>query len=196
MTKHQTSLGAGILRTAHGNGAAALLRAELPPLDEEPPPNADDTAHGLAETKRRGKPFTRGNKAAENRKPALCMLGVPLDAADPRYRSALRQANAYRQRRVRETAIACGGELGAGPSAMFASSGRALAASVVLYALAGELLAAGKTKEAADLFATASRLGDSSRQQELTAIALAEREAKARAKTRGPVDPLAKWRNT
>lgn len=173
-----------ILNPAHGTAAegGAILVAEDVPLDERPPLNAADTAEGLAETKRRGKPFTRGNKAAQNRKPGLCMLGVPLDTADPRYRSAMRKANSYRQRRVRETAVACGGYLGAGPAAMFASSARALAASTVLYTLAGEALAAGRTAEASSLFTAAAGLGEKARSQELTAVGLAEREAKARPK--------------
>ncbi len=171
-----------ILRTAHGNAAPALLVAEVPPVDELKPLNATDTGRGLAEVSRRGRPWTRGNKAGENRKPALCLLGVPLESADPRYRSAMRMANTYRRRRVRETAVAHGGTLGAGPSAMFASSARALAASTLLYALAGDALKAGRTKEASELFGQAARLGDSSRQQELTAVALAEREAAARPK--------------
>ena len=171
-----------IIRTAHGAAAAggALLVAETPPLDESPAPNPCDTAEGLATAKRRGKPYTKGNTCAKNRRPALCLLAVPLTQADPRYRTAMRQANAYRQRRCRELAIAHGGTLGAGPSAMLASSGRALAASVVLNTLAGEALATGDAKAAADLFATAARLADSSRSQELTAVALAERDAKAR----------------
>lgn len=165
-----------ILRTAHGTAAPALLVAERPPLDESDPPNADDTAKGLALAERRGRPFQKGNRAAENRRPALALIGVPLDAAHPGYRSALRRANAYRQRRVRELAIAHGGYLGAGPSAMLASAARALAASITLNELAAAELAAGRAKAAADLFAQAARLADSARQQELTAVALAERE--------------------
>lgn len=188
--------GPPLLRAAHGEGAGALLRAERPPLDEMLPPNAEDTGRGLAAATRRGRPFTPGNAAAANRKPMLCRLGVPLDTADPRYRSALRQAESYRKRRVRETAIAYGGTLGAGPCACFASAARALAASVVLNALAGEALGAGRAKDAADLFATAARLADSARQQELTAVALAEREAAARRAQAPAHDPLAAFRET
>lgn len=185
-----------ILRTAHGNGAEALLRAETPVLDERPPLNAADTAQGLTMAARRGRPFTPGNRAAQGRRPGLCLLGVPLDAADPRYRSALRKANTYRQRRVRETAVAHGGYLGAGPAAMFASSARALAASIVLSTLAGEALARADAKAASALFATAARLDDYSRQQELTATALAEREAEARKKLQASRDPVADMRSS
>lgn len=164
-----------ILRSAHGAGADALLRAECPPLDELPPLNAADTAVGLALRAGRGRPFERGNKAAVGRKPALALLGVPIEASDPRYRRALRKANAYRQRRVRELAIMHGGELGAGPSAMLANSALALAASRVLYELGSVTLDPATLKQAA-------ALADSARQQELTAVALAEREAAARPK--------------
>lgn len=180
------------IRTAHGAGAHLIEVIECPPLDEQAPPNAEDTAAGLAEAKRRGRPFTKGNKAAENRKPALALLGVPLEPSDPTYRSNLRKANTYRQRRAREMAVQYGGYLGSGPSAMLASGALALAASRTMYALAGEELSNGNRKLATELFASASRLADSARQQELTASALAERESAARPK--GYVDPLAAWR--
>jgi hypothetical protein len=169
-------MSADFLRTAHGAGAAALLRTELPPLDEHQPLNASDTVDGLALRAKRGRPFQRGNSAAKNRKPSLCALGVPIETADPRYRKALRKARRYMQRRQRELAVMHGGELGAGPSAMLAHAARATAASVLLYELAGETLDAG-------LFKQAASLADSARQQELTAVALAERE---RASMPGP----------
>jgi hypothetical protein len=164
-----------ILRAAHGAAATlgALLVSETPPLDEVPPPNAEDTERGLALAKKRGRPFQADNTAGANRKPALALLGVEIDAADPRYRKALRKASSYRQRRIRELAMQHGGTLGAGPSAMLASSALALAASRMLYELAGESLDA-------ELFVRAAKLADSARAQELTAVALAEREAASR----------------
>ena len=68
---------------------------------------------------------------------------------------------------------------------MLASSARALAASVVLEGLAAEAPATGQTKDAAALFLQAAALADKSRQQELTAVALAEREASARPRPSG-----------
>jgi hypothetical protein len=174
---------AEILRTAHGSNADALLVAERPPLDELPAPNAADTEKGLAEAQRRGRPFVRGNAAAKGRKPALARLGVDLDTADPRYKAALKRAERYRRHRVRELAVSHGGYLGAGPAAMLAASARAWAASTLLYTLAGELIASDSAKakkRGADLLALAARLGDSARQQELTAVALAERESASR----------------
>jgi hypothetical protein len=102
---------------------------------------------------------------------------MPLELAksDPRYQKALRQAQRYVRRRCRELAVMHGGYLGAGPSAMLASAGLAMAASRVLYELASETLDER-------VFVSAARLADSARQQELTAVALAEREAAARPK--------------
>lgn len=187
--RHGEPKGASPIRTAHGDGAHLLEVIEVPVLDERRPLNAGDTAQGLTLAAGRGKPFTKGNRAAQNRKPALALLGVPLETTDPTYRSNLRKANSYRQRRTRELAVQYGGYLGAGPSAMLASAALALAASRTMYALAGEALSAGERKTATELFASASRLADSSRQQELTASALAEREAAARPKVW--LDPLA-----
>jgi hypothetical protein len=166
------------LRTAHGNGASALLRAETPALGELPPLNVDDTAAGLAAVEARGRPFQRGNSAGANRKPALCLLGVPIEAADPRYRAAMRKAKAYMERRRRDLAVQHGGQLGAGPCAMLASAALALGASRVLYELASVTLEPA-------LFAQAAKLGDSARQQELTAVALASREGQARGEDEG-----------
>lgn len=173
-----------ILRTAHGSGEPALLRAETPVLDELSPLNAGDAERGLAAAKRRGKPFTKGNAAAKGRKPALAALG--LEASSPLYRKALKKAERYRQRRVRELAVAHGGYLSAAVAAMIGSASRALASSLVLHELADELLKVGSAKSnkaAANLLLQAARLADSSRQQELTAIAIAERESKARPTT-------------
>lgn len=174
------------LRRAHGKGAGAILRAEVRPLDEIPPPNAEDRDHALALAERRGRPFTRGNRAASGRRPALALLGVPLDASDPRYRAAMRKADRYRRRRVRELTVQSGGFLGSGVAALLATSARALAASTVLYTLAGEALARGEHKTSADLMTSGARLGDAARQAELTAVGLAEREASARAANHPP----------
>ena len=161
------------LHTAHGNGAMALLRVATPPLDELQPLNAGDTEAGLAAAALRGRPFQRGNRAGADRKPALCLLGVPIATADPRYRSAMRKAKSYMDRRRRELAIQHGGNLGAGPCAMLASGARALGASHILYELASVTLDPA-------LFAQAAKLADSARGQELTAVALAAREHAAR----------------
>lgn len=165
-----------ILRTAHGTAADALLVAERPPVDELRPLNAADTEQGLAEAKRRGRPFTLNNKAAANKRTALARMAPEVPTADPRYRKALRSARRYVQRRIRELAVQHGGHLGSGPCAGLTSAGLALAASRVLHELAAETLDPA-------LFVSAARLADSARQQELTAVALAERESAARLAT-------------
>lgn len=59
------------------------------------------------------------------------------------YRRALKKAERYRQRRVRELAVQHGGYLSAGVSAMIGSAARAYASSLVLHELADELLVVG-----------------------------------------------------
>lgn len=170
-----------LIRTAHGAGADALIRVECPPLDEIPDPNAQDTAQGLALVSRRGKPFQRGNAAAKNRRPKLARAGLDVPAADPAWSKFEKQGRRYAQRRCRELAIQHGGYLGSGPASMLASAGLALASSRYLYAKAAET---GENS----LFKQAASLADSARQQELTAVALAEREAAAQ---KSKIDPYA-----
>jgi hypothetical protein len=168
------------LRTAHGAGANAGVRVETLPVDELPALNAQDTARGLAAAERRGRPFERGNRAAAGRRPALATVcGMPLDATDPEYKKALGWARRYRGRRVRELTVQHGGELSAGVCAMITSSALDMAASRYLGARAA------LTGDPA-LMLTASRLAQSSRQQELTALEVAQREAAA--KPKAPID--------
>jgi hypothetical protein len=98
---------------------------------------------------------------------------MPLSAADPAYRKALGWARRYRDRRVRELAMQHGGELSSGVAGMLTSSALDMAASRYLAARAA---ASGDP----GLMVTASRLAQSSRQLELTALELAAREAAAR----------------
>lgn len=171
------------IRAAHGTGADAILRVEQPPLDELQPLNAYDTERGLAEAARRGRPFERGNQAAKGRKPSLCVMGLPIETADPRYRRAARKARSWAKRRVRELAIQHGGDLGAGPCGALANAGLAIAASRVLYELAAETLDAS-------LFQQAAALADKARAQELFAVGLAARESEARSQGKTPLSEL------
>lgn len=181
MSDPEPSVGPDPIRTAHGTGASTILRVEQPPLDEIPPLNAAETERALAERERRGRPFEPGNRAAVGRKPALCVMGLPIGTADPRYRRAARKARNWTQRRIRELATMHGNQLGAGPSGALANAGLALAASRVLYELASETLDAKLFQQAADL-------ADKAKQQELFAVGLAAREAAGRPK--GKSDPL------
>jgi hypothetical protein len=166
-----------IIVPAHGTGAPALLRAQTPVLDELPPLNADDARQGNDAVNAKGRPFQRGNRAGANRRPGLALLGTPVDNADPKYRRALRKAKALMVRRQGELAVQHGGKLGAGPSSMLCSAALALAASRVLYEVASVTLDPAT-------FLQAARLADSARQQELTAVGLAERESEARPRSR------------
>ncbi len=178
------------LRRAHGTGADAVARVETLPVDELPPLNAADTAAGLAMRKARGRPFTKGNRAASGRKPAIASAGgIPLDSRDPDYQRMLRWARAYRGHRVRELGVQHGGDLSAGVCAILTSAALDLAASRYLTALAAKR---GSPPMIAKVAAIASKLAMAARQQELTALEIASREAAAR--PRGPVDPLARWR--
>jgi hypothetical protein len=173
------------LRKGHGTGADALLRVETLPADELPRLNAADTAEGAAMAQRRGRPFEPGNGAARGRRPALASsAGIPLDATDPLYRRALGWARRYRRRRVSELARDHGGSLSSGVCGMLTSSALDMAASRYLTALAA-------STGDHSLMLTASRLAQSSRQLELTALELASREAAVRPK---PLfDPLAEY---
>lgn len=161
-------------RRAHGKGAGALLRVETAPVDELPPLNAEDTEQGLASAKRRGRPFEPGNTAAVNRRPALASVGgMPLDAENPAYKRALGWARRYRARRIRELAIQHGGELSSGVCGMITNSALDMAHSRFL------AFEAARTGDA-ETMSQSSKLAQSSRQQELTALEVASREAAAR----------------
>lgn len=165
------------LREGHGQGAGRPHIEVLPP-DEHVTPNAAETAANLAERRRRGRPFEPGNRAAAGRRPKLALLGVTVDATDPRYALALRRAGRYRRRRCSELA-AVHGYVSAGVSSLIASAALALCASRYLYELAAE------TGDA-DTLKRASALSNDARQNELAAWELASREAAGRPKTGRP----------
>ena len=172
------------LRNGHGAGAG-VPRVEVLPPDELPQPNAHDTAANLAIRSRKGKPFEPGNRAAAGRRPKLALLGVAVDATDPRYALALRRAGRYRKRRCSELA-ATHGYVSAGAASLIASAALALCASRYLYEVA-----AGTGD--AETMKRASALANDARQNELAAWELASREAQARPKP--AFDPLAQWRD-
>jgi len=164
-------------RRAHGKGAETrTVRTETRPLDEIPRPNVDDTADGLALRARRGRPFAPGNTAAKGRKPALASAaGIPLDAHDPNYKRALRQARRYRARRVAELAVQHGGTVSAGVCSLLTSAALDMAASRYLAMMAAK-------HANAKLMVLSSKLSASARLHELGAVDLAQHEAAARAK--------------
>jgi hypothetical protein len=98
---------------------------------------------------------------------------MPIESGDPDYKRALGWARRYRARRIRELAVQHGGELSAGVCAMVTSSALDMAASRFL------AIVAARTGEPT-LMAQSSKLAQSSRQQELTALEIASREAASR----------------
>jgi hypothetical protein len=180
-----------VIRSAHGTAreGGATVVIETRPLDEIPTANASETAAALAMRRVRGKPFTRGNKAASGRRPALAGLGVDVPTADPAYQRALARANRYRRRRCSELAAAHGGWLSSGAAGLVASASLALAASRYLYERAG---ATGDTA----LLAQAARLADSAKGLEIAAIDIASREAAQRPRGKSIADLLAERADT
>lgn len=116
-------------------------------------------------------PNERDKNSLRGRKTKLSCFGISKDllaAGDPRYRAALTQANKYRKLRQRELAD-LHGHVSTGAGAMLASASLALAASRYLYERAAETGDLALLKQAASL-------ADSSRQHELAAYELAQRE--------------------
>jgi hypothetical protein len=184
-----------VLRAAHGMAAPGKphelymgpVVAETLKANRLPKLNADDTVEGLALAKKRGRPFQRGNRAASGRRPALASAsGIPLVSKDPEYQKHLRWARAWRKKRVSELSIMHGGYLSSGVCAMITSAAIDMAASRYLSVKAA---ATGET----EFMLLASKLAQSSKQQELCALEIASRENAARKESMEtqPVDPMA-----
>lgn len=171
-----------ILGPAHGTAAdgGARLVAEAPPLkDLTRPPNAADTATGLALAKSRGRPFQIGNTAAANRGPSLTRVnhdpGAPED-----HRRVHRKAHSLCGRRRREMTVE--------------NAGVPLSSAVLV-----ELVAWARATAWAEHFDRAGdpvkavQLAEKASGHQLKAIGIAEREREARTASQGWVDPLANW---
>lgn len=172
-----------ILRTAHGRAAqlGALLVAECPPMDEIPPLNGSDSVKGAAvRGPRVGRTgagtFAPGNQAAANRGPSLSQIRCDPNATEE-VRRIKRRAASLKARRERELSVSYGG----------------LPVSV---AVKTELVSWASNNAWADHFETqgdivkASTLREKASGHQLKAIAIADREAKARKEATGPGDPL------
>jgi hypothetical protein len=172
------------LRTAHGEGAGALVRAERSPVDELPrgvqgPPQA--SARG---ERRPNGTFAKGARTAQSaggratkgKTKLAAKLGLarlPEDAAFASYKAS---AATFRRVQCADLARTVGGGVcGPGPSSIVASASLALAWSRYF----SDLAAASGDPE---LALKAVRLGDASRQALLTATELCAREAEARRK--------------
>lgn len=171
-----------LVRSAHGAAAAggALLVVECPPLDEiDGPSNAGPTSNPAALPPRRGRPFQRGNAAAAGRGSSLTRISAPADAPEER-RKVYRKATSLKRQRERELATLHGGTL-------------SCAVRTELVAWARNVAWAEHYDRAGDP-TKAAQLSEKASGHQLKAVALAEREAAARAAAAGPVDPLAAWR--
>lgn len=156
-----------IFRSAHGKAAAhgAILVAECPPLDESQPPNASATERGLALRRERGRPFTVGNRAASGRGPSLTRIASAPDAPEE-IRRVHRKAASLKGRRERELSVQCGGPVSSG-------------VKVELVAWARDVAWAEHFDRLGDAIKAAA-LAEKASGHQLKAIAIAEREAKAR----------------
>ena len=170
------------LRTAHGNGAPALVRVETVPADELPPASPASSDRSGRGPDGRFLPGNGAARATKTRPTRYGSLVLAMASKDPVYRTCARWGAKYAIHRRAELAKAHGGELSAGVGALVESAGNALADSRYVRA---------KAAESGDpaLFKLASQLAAEARQSELTAWELASRENAAR--PRGPVDPMA-----
>jgi hypothetical protein len=143
------------VRRGHGAGQGQP-HVEVP-LKDRRPANPHRTAANLAERKRRGKPFEKGNTAGAGRRPMLSLLAV--DAADvpEASRRDLRRAERYRQRRVREETVKYG-YADAGTCAVLGSSALVLASQRQVALLAFKTGDPALHKLAADLAEKHSQL--------------------------------------
>jgi len=143
------------VRNGHGAGTGTP-HVEVA-LKDQTPANAEQTAANLAKRQLRGKPFQKGNRAAENRAPTLALLGVPAVDVPELARKDLRRADRYRQRRVRELAGAHG-YASAGTCAVLGSAALVLASQRQVALLAFQTGKPELHKLAADLAEKHSQL--------------------------------------
>jgi hypothetical protein len=100
-----------------------------------------------------------------------------------------KKAASFRAAHCRELASLAGGTCGTGPSSMAATAAVQFAWSRYLFDIAARDASPG-SKEHLDIIKTASKLGDSSRQNILAAYDLAVLEGKSRRQHLGAVDPV------
>jgi hypothetical protein len=171
--------GPSVLRGAHGTGRDAILRAEEPPLDENPPLSPADARQAIAVSARVGKPFAKGNKAGSLRGSALTKVTQNVQAPEDQ-RRVDRRAVRLSVARQRELRMAHGGgKLSAQVCVEVVAWARATAWSDHFYRM-------GDAKAGAAFAEKASAHG-------LRAVGLAAREGAAKPKATSNADPLARW---
>lgn len=178
-------------RSAHGNGASALVRVETSPADELPlGVQASPQANARHERRPDGTfaPGARtvqsaGGRATRGKSRLAARLGLSSLPDDSAVRPYMASAATFRRVQCADLARTVGGGVcGPAPSSIVASASLALAWSRYF---SDSAAATGDP----ELAMRAIRLGDSSRQMLLTAHELCAREALARPKPNA--DPLA-----
>lgn len=178
------------LRSGHGKGAG-VPRIEVLPADELPEPlsgtavplarRQDGTIADSATAKALG---ARGGHAKASKRALLTGLGLAnLDDEDA-FRPYWLAVEDWVRAHLAALASVVGGSVGPGPASIVGTAGVQLAASRFF---SDQGAKTGNAK----LFETASKLGDSSRQNLLAAYELARREGEAAPKKN--LDPLARW---
>lgn len=167
------------LRKGHGKHKGSV-RIEVAPPDEQPEPvpgqatplarREDGTIADSATAKALG---ARGGQARATKKRLLQGLGLANLASAADFKPYWDSVQAWVDAQLEETAHVAGGRLGPGPASIIGSAGVALAASRFFSDKAAET---GNLQ----LFISAGRLSETSRQHLLAAYELAVREAKAR----------------
>lgn len=174
------------LRKGHGKEKGST-RIEVLPPDELPKPLPADPAAQTAPLARREDGTIanseaakelgrRGGEARANKKRLLQGLGLANLSAEAAFKPYWDSVQAWVEAQLTETTIAAGGYLGPGPASIIGSAGVALAASRFF---SDEAARTGNLQ----LFISAGRLSETSRQHLLAAYELAVREGKARRET-------------
>jgi len=176
--------------------AGAGPRIETRPFDEipAPVPAVEADVSGLArrqngtsaDSESAKKLGSLGGRAKATKVRFARSMGLLGYLENPDFEPFRKEAEAFRRFHCAELAKKAGGVCDSGPSSIVASAALALAASRFLYAKAART---GET----DLFVSAARLADSSKQALAMAREMAIADAKARPKSYA--DPLAKWRS-
>lgn len=172
------------LRKGHGTGAG-MPRVEVLPPDEQPFTPAD-VAAPLVTRDDRGRVVSSAAARAMAQMPRAGVF-LPRDiTVAPGFEVHNRRRRRWLRKRRQELHEVTGG-VSHGVGAMLASAA---------WLYAGGEFAAERAAETGnvDLFRTAATLTSTARQHDLAAWELAVREADARRKAAGPVDPLAAWR--
>jgi hypothetical protein len=180
------------LRKGHGKGAG-VPRIEVLPPDELPEPlpvsavplarHPDGKIADSATAKTLG---ARGGFAKSAKTRLLTGLGLAELTDEDAFKPYWLAVEDWVRSHLAALARTCGGMVGPGPASIVGTAGVQLAASRFF---SDQGTKSGNPK----LFETASKLGDSSRQNLLAAYELARREGEALTAKVGPANPLDAW---